>query len=125
MDLPLEQFRAEVEASIASLPANQRVLLDEVAVEVSDLPALGDLQAVEPPFSPTILGIFRGLPLGVERAPGQPPAMARTIVLYRKNLMRAVKSRAELSEQIRRTLIHEIGHVSGLDEDALRRRGLE
>jgi predicted Zn-dependent protease with MMP-like domain len=46
-------------------------------------------------------------------------------VLYRKNLARAVKSRAELDHQIRRTLIHEIGHLQGLDEDELRRRGLE
>jgi len=49
----------------------------------------------------------------------------RSIVLYRVNLARAVKSRAELSEQIKRTLLHEIGHLRGLDEDDLRRRGLD
>jgi predicted Zn-dependent protease with MMP-like domain len=48
-----------------------------------------------------------------------------SIVLYRKNLARAVKSRVELSEQIRDTLLHEIGHLEGLDEDDLRRRGME
>ena len=48
-----------------------------------------------------------------------------SIVLYRKNLARAVKSRTELSEQIRDTLLHEIGHLEGLDEDDLRRRGME
>ena len=46
-------------------------------------------------------------------------------MLYRKNLARAVKTRAELSEQIRDTLLHEIGHLEGLDEDDLRRRGME
>ncbi len=50
---------------------------------------------------------------------------APSLVLYRKNLGRAVKSRAELSEQIRDTLLHEIGHLEGLDEDDLRRRGME
>jgi len=50
---------------------------------------------------------------------------APSIVLYRKNLGRAVKTRAELTEQIRDTLLHEIGHLEGLDEDDLRRRGME
>ena len=48
-----------------------------------------------------------------------------SIVLYRKNLARAVKTRTELTEQIRDTLLHEIGHLEGLDEDDLRRRGME
>jgi predicted Zn-dependent protease with MMP-like domain len=46
-------------------------------------------------------------------------------VLYRMNLARAVRSRAELTEQIDRTIRHELGHLDGLDEDDLRRRDLE
>ena len=84
-----------------------------------------DLAAVTPPFPPTILGLYRG-PVGhaaeLPAAPGDEPV---SIVLYRKNLARAVKSRTELSEQIRDTLLHEIGHLEGLDEDDLRRRGME
>jgi len=94
--------------------------------------------AVSPPFPPTILGLYRG-PVG-RGAPGSTtapavPAQAPrvdvpgdepvSIVLYRKNLARAVKTRSELSEQIRDTLLHEIGHLEGLDEDDLRRRGME
>ena len=84
-----------------------------------------DLAAVKPPFPPTILGLYRG-PVGrpvvlPTPAGGETPS----IVLYRKNLARAVKSRSELSEQIRDTLLHEIGHLEGLDEDDLRRRGME
>jgi predicted Zn-dependent protease with MMP-like domain len=50
---------------------------------------------------------------------------ARTIVLYRKNLARAVASRDELVAQVRTTLLHEIGHLRGEDDEALRARGLE
>ena len=88
---------------------------------VADLPDPVDLKAVQPPFPPTILGLYRG-PVGRAPAPGDEPP---SIVLYRKNLARAVKSRTELSEQIRDTLLHEIGHLEGLDEDDLRRRGME
>jgi len=120
----MEEFRAELARAIAELSPDQAALLDEVRVEVADLPLLEDLTAVDPPFAPTILGLYRGLPLGVEPSePGEP--MDRVILLYRKNLARAVRSREELNQQIRRTLVHEIGHLRGLDEGQLRRRGLE
>lgn len=118
-----EAFRAEVDRAIAELPPETAELLEGVIIETPDLPARSDLVAVDPPFAPTILGLFRGLPRGLEDPSGAAPA--RVILLYRMNLARAVKSREELDRQIRRTLLHEIGHVAGLDEDELRRRGLD
>lgn len=133
-------FEAEVAEAIAELPAETRAQLAEIDLELVDVPAIEDLTAADPPFAPTILGLFRGLPLGVEHDPEQrarpgeavdtvasaegriPP---RAIVLYRVNLGRAARTPDELDLQIRRTLLHEIGHLQGLDEDELRRRGLE
>jgi Flp pilus assembly protein TadD/predicted Zn-dependent protease with MMP-like domain len=121
------EFRGEIERVLGGLPPDRRARVAPVPIEVADLPARADLEAVDPPFPPTILGLFRGLPHGVEPPPprggGKPPA--RAIVLYRLNLAHAVKTRAELSEQIQRTLLHEIGHLEGLDEGDLRRRGLD
>lgn len=141
------EFRAEVGRAIAEQPADVRKLLAEVSLELVEMPALEDLTAVEPPFAPTIMGLFRGLPIGVDpetppsrggdvRGGGRPvdslvhkPVSAdvppRAIVLYRRNLARATRNRRELDLQIRRTLLHEIGHLRGMDEDELRRRGLE
>jgi predicted Zn-dependent protease with MMP-like domain/Flp pilus assembly protein TadD len=118
-----QAFRAELDEAIAELPRDTRSLLEGVTVEVVDLPDRADLVAVEPPFAPTILGLYRGLPRGVDDPTGASPA--RAILLYRLNLARAVRTRDELDRQIRRTLLHEIGHVAGLDEDQLRRRGLD
>lgn len=118
-----EDFRAEVDLAISELPGETAALLVGIPVETPDLPARDDLLAVDPPFAPTILGLYRGLPRGVSDPGGNAPE--RVILLYRKNLARAVKSRDELNRQIRRTLLHEIGHVAGLDEDQLRRRGLD
>ena len=122
-----EEFRGELDRAVAELPDTVRARLAGVALEVVDLPATSDLVAVDPPFSPTILGLFRGLPYGMEALVerGGEPIPPRAIVLYRKNLARAVKTRQELDEQIRRTLQHEIGHLDGLEEDDLRQRGLD
>ncbi|MEM9488072.1 MAG: metallopeptidase family protein [Myxococcota bacterium] len=122
-----QEFRAELDRAISELPAEYRAMVAQVTVQVIDVPEDADLMAVHPPFSPTILGLFRGLPLGVDMAQladGE-PVPARAIILYRKNLARTVRTRAELDEQIRRTLLHEIGHLSGLNEGDLRRRGLD
>ncbi len=123
--ISVAEFQKEVDAIVAKLPEDRRRKVKDIKIEVVDLPDAADLAAVKPPFPPTILGLYRG-PVGkgphvVHSTDGEAPS----IVLYRKNLGRAVKTRAELSEQIRDTLLHEIGHLEGLDEDDLRRRGME
>lgn len=119
------EFQKEIDAVIAGLPAERRARVTAIRIEITDLPDAADLAAVKPPFPPTILGLYRG-PVGhAATLPVQPGEEAPSIVLYRKNLARAVKTRGELSEQIRDTLLHEVGHLEGLDEDDLRRRGME
>ncbi len=118
------EMEAEIARVVAGLPLDRQARLRGVPIQVVDFPDPIDLKSVSPPFPPTILGLYRGLPLGVEPLPGE-DVPARTILLYRLNLARAVRTRAELSEQIERTLLHEIGHLDGLDEDDLRRRDLE
>lgn len=66
-----------------------------------------------------LLGLFRGVPLNrrsVNAADGP-----NQIVLYRKNILRGCDNAAELAEQIRKTLIHELGHYVGFSEKQLRR----
>jgi len=123
--IPPAEFQKEVDAVVAGLPPSRQARVRTIKIEVADLPDPVDLAAVTPPFPPTILGLYRG-PVGrAAELPPQPGAEPVSIVLYRKNLARAVKSRTELTEQIRDTLLHEIGHLEGLDEDDLRRRGME
>jgi hypothetical protein len=111
---------------------------------------MDDLVAEKPPLSPTILGLFRGLPLDFHEHPAPPtqagragkgrralalpgpsPAAAaevapdRAIVLYRRNLLRTVHDDGELDQAISRTLLHEVGHLRGEDDGSLRDRGLE
>jgi predicted Zn-dependent protease with MMP-like domain len=125
--ISVDEFQREVTAIVDGLPAERRARVRTIRIEVADLPDPTDLAAVKPPFPPTILGLYRG-PVGrahVAEPQWTDSGEVPSIVLYRKNLARAVKSRAELSEQIRDTLLHEIGHLEGLDEDDLRRRGME
>jgi tetratricopeptide (TPR) repeat protein len=123
-----DEFRAELAKAVQALPADMRQDLAGVPVQPEDLPALEDLVANDPPLSPQILGLFRGPPLGEACEPGLDGAVedpCRSVVLYRRNLARAVKTRDELLEQIRVTLLHEVGHLRGEDDGELAARGLE
>ena len=56
-------FAARVQRAVADLPEDVRRDLAGIRIETSDLPDDADLTAEKPPLSPTILGLFRGLPL--------------------------------------------------------------
>jgi tetratricopeptide (TPR) repeat protein len=119
-----DAFRREVKTAIAALPEEEKRSLAGVPVEIQDLPDTDDLLAVDPPLSPSILGLFRG-PAEDEPCTAADGPRCRSIVFYRKNLLRFAHDRAELERQVRVTLLHELGHLHGEDDDQLRARGLE
>jgi tetratricopeptide (TPR) repeat protein len=111
LDVSPEEFQKMVDAEVKRLSKEERAALEATKFSWSDLPAMDDLLAGDPVLSPTIVGIFR---------PGEPDA----ILLYRKNLLRVAHTRDELRAEVRDTLLHEIGHLNGEDDDELRDRGL-
>jgi len=66
-----------------------------------------------------LLGVFVGVPR-TEKSVFQTPAGPDHIVLYQKNIEAVCRSEAEVREQIRRTLLHELGHYFGMTEAELR-----
>ncbi|MDB4982814.1 MAG: hypothetical protein JWM82_3566 [Myxococcales bacterium] len=64
-------FASRVERAVAALDADMRRDLATVSVQAADMPADDDLTAEKPPLSPTILGLYRGLPLDWNA--GEPP----------------------------------------------------
>jgi len=111
-------FARVVQEEVARLPADVQAGLKRSNFAVVDLPDVGDLTATDPPLSPGILGLFR------PPADGSNDQERPAIFLYRKNLARAAHNDDELRREVRDTLIHEVGHLNGEDDDQLRDRGL-
>jgi predicted Zn-dependent protease with MMP-like domain len=115
---PPSVFQKVVQEEMEKLPPEIRQGLSKANFAVEDLPEVSDLVATDPPLSPGILGLFRPPPeSAAERA-------RPTIFLYRRNLARAAHNDEELHREVRDTLMHEVGHLNGEDDEQLRDRGL-
>lgn len=68
-----------------------------------------------------LYGLFDGAPRGAGDLEALPPR----VTIYARALTADFPSRAELTSEVRKTLVHEIGHYLGLDESDLAARGLE
>jgi tetratricopeptide (TPR) repeat protein len=75
-ELSSAEFEQHVRRAVAALPADIGADLAGVDVEATDLPSIDDLTAEKPPLSPTILGLFRGLPLDWKADDAPPAAQA-------------------------------------------------
>ena len=118
-----EEFDRLVEQELGALPEPVREHLRDLPVMVEPLPERTVLTAEEPPLPPDILGLFVGRHL-MERRHDDVPDAPGAIYLFRRNLLRVCRDRAELGREIRVTVQHEVGHYLGLDEEDLDRWGL-
>jgi predicted Zn-dependent protease with MMP-like domain len=104
-----EEFEDHVRAALDDLPAELAGPLESVAVVVED----------ENPDDPDIFGWYDGLGPAQERA----GALPDRVVIYRLPLVESFPDEEELRREIRITVLHEIGHFFGLDEDRIRELG--
>lgn len=123
LDVSDAEFDALVAASLRELPPEVRKHLEELPVLVEDHPRPEVLRAETPPISPDVLGLFVGRHL-LDRSHTDLPGTPGAIYLFRRNLLRVCRDRAELAEQVRITVRHEVAHLLGADEDTVGDWGL-
>lgn len=115
------RFHRMVQRVSDTLPTQVQALLSNVAIVVQDEPT--DQQRSElASASCDIFGLYQGVPM-IERGSGN-LLLPDQITLFAGPLTRYTRSSSELQEQIRITLLHEIGHHLGFDEAGVERLGL-
>lgn len=123
--LPDAVVTALVEEARKLVHPSVRSYLEQVVFVVEDVPSAELCQEFDPPALPgELLGFFSGNGLA-DRGVDSGVQVPSRIVLFRKNLERIAQDRDQLIQEIRITVLHEIGHFLGLDEDDLEERGLD
>lgn len=119
ISMPRREFLRLVRQAYRELPRPIQRSLKNVDISVEDWP---DAKALGLPDGEAMLfGLYTGVPLP-ERQGGEPELPDR-IVIYRRPILRNCKTRAEATKEIRVTLLHEVGHYLGMDEEGLQRLG--
>lgn len=101
------RFERMVEACLDSLPKELMSVVENLVFQVAD----------EPSGNHDVLGEYFGVPRSQRSAYSM--ALPDRIVLYRKPLEKAARSVEELRHEIYRTLVHEIAHHLGMNEEEI------
>lgn len=114
-----EEFGALVEQALADLPSPYARLARDVSVVVEEEPPREVLADLELESADDLLGLYQGLSLAQEsffHAGGQQPPR---IAIYRGPILRLCETADEIRQEIRDTVVHELGHHVGLDDDEM------
>ena len=116
------RFRRLVEQAVRGLPSSIRAQLNNVEIVVEDEPALHQIEAREDDAD-ELFGLYEGTPLS-ERSSAYTMVLPDRIVIFRGPLERAFDDPNEIAEEVRITVLHELAHHFGFDEDRIADLGL-
>jgi len=118
------QFELLVEGALGSLPAEFLRYLENVEVVVRPRPDPALLDEMGIPADETLFGLYQGTPM-TERQSSLEPLMPDQILIFQEPIEEACATRAEIQAEVRRTVVHEVAHFFGIDEERLRDLGWE
>jgi predicted Zn-dependent protease with MMP-like domain len=113
LEMTEQEFEGLVSEALDGIPPELAALMDNVAVFVED---------EAPPDDPELLGVYEGTPL-TERGEWYTGVLPDRIVIYRLPTLRFCDTPEDVVDEVRITVVHEIAHHFGIDDDRLHELG--
>ena len=110
--VPVQRFEELVADALDEVPAELMALLDNVVVLVAD----------RDPDEPDLLGLYEGYAL-TERGWNHSGALPDRIMIYREAICDVCEDEDQVAEEVTITVVHEIAHHFGIDDDKLHALG--
>lgn len=114
-----QEFDAWIQEALAGLPARFATLAEEVSVVVEEEPPFDVLQDLELESGDDLLGLYQGVPIAQSsffQPAGELPAR---IAIYKGPILRLCRTKTEVIHEVRDTVVHELGHHIGLDDEEM------
>ena len=108
-----DRFEDLVSAALDDVPPELAALIDNCVILVED---------ESPPDSPDLLGVYDGTPL-TDRDAGYTMTLPDRITIFRLPILAMCESDEEVVREVRITVVHEIAHHFGIDDDRLHELG--
>jgi len=112
-----KNFEKLVNEAIEELPSEFRGQLENVVIIVEDRPSQDLLERMEVPPEDTLFGLYEGTPL-TERG-FDAPLYPDRIWIFQQPIEAECDTEDEIREEIKTTIVHEVAHFFGLDDDYL------
>jgi len=109
------EFERLVDQALAEVPAELMSLVQNCALLVEDAP---------PPDQAGLLGLYDGVPL-TERGEFYAGVLPDRIFIYRLPILAICDSQQDVVEEVHITVVHEIAHHFGIDDDRLHELGYD
>ncbi|HQR79017.1 MAG TPA: metallopeptidase family protein [Actinomycetota bacterium] len=114
IEVSAERFEQLVAAAVDVIPEELARHIENVAIVVEDEP---------PPDDPHLLGLYEGIPL-TARDSWYVAALPDKIRIFRLPILRMCESQADVVREVYITVVHEIAHHFGIDDDTLHDLGV-
>lgn len=123
MRLPRSDFRRLVREALDEIPDELRRQIRNVDLVIEDRPGLADLEAAGLTPRDLLFGLYHGIPLP-HRGEYYNLVLPDRISIYQEPIEYVCETDDEIREQVRVTVLHEIGHYFGIDDDRLHELGM-
>lgn len=113
LDVPADEFESLVEEALRTIPRELKRAMRNVAIFIED---------ECPPYGPILLGLYEGVPL-TQRGEWYAGVQPDRITIFRLPILRICRTREEVVVEVTKTVVHEVGHHFGIDDERLHALG--
>ena len=124
-----QRFDEQVSRVLADMPAQVHDLLEQVPLHVEDYPSEEIMDQRDVEYLDELCGLYTGIPIG-DRSIWHSGTLPDVVTIYREGILSAAADAAgrinsrRVREQIRITILHELGHHHGMTEEELQKLGV-
>lgn len=115
----IEEFEEIVDQTVANLPDEFKSRIENVDIQVEIWPTDEDLRSIFAHPGTTLFGLYRGVAL-TKRGSNYSGVLPDKIIIFAGPILQFSATPEDAKRQIKKTVLHEIGHYFGMSEKAIR-----